>query len=1004
MKCFAFPGSWLFAIWTGFVSCWVWGETAGIDDDKLTDTWIVRTSGYPLESSLLQTWKANDLGSLGNLKGFYILDFSQSELAAHAIESLLEHQENILWFERQKREFNHQPSVIPGTPAEDPRFGDSWHITNAGLSGGKKGEDLNLLPTWDWGIDGTGILVGVVDEGVELDHPDLKANIRQDLSLDLVATGSSKNKLNSDENHGTAVAGIIAADDNLIGSVGVAYGSKIVPVRYLGVTHTDSDSAVALSYQNNLISIYNNSWGPSIGESGNEVALTGASTLGSAALSAGATEGRSGRGNIFVFAAGNNSEKGGNVNYNSWANSRYTIAVAAVGNGGKHVTYSEEGAPILVSAPSGGQSLGVFTTDRSGAFGYNETDDYTNSFSGTSAAAPMVSGVVALLLQSNPGLTWRDVQHILVKSAIQVDHGDEGWKVNAAGLPFNDKYGFGRVDASSAIQTAIKWENVSSEISTSGTRNQYQSIPANGAAIESTITLSRDLKIEHVYVTPSINHSDWGDLKITLISPSGTESLLSEPHTDFTKTYSSWTYTSAQFWDEAAVGTWTLRVEDLGTGGTGSLSKWTLKVFGTAFDEERNLDPIAVSDEVVSTTYPLTIPVLANDFDPDGDPLYIISIYQPSYGEATISENQEIVYTPDESTFQGIDEFGYSLSDGRGGTTDTLVQVIHPGPVAIADQAVVYQNGTVSLPVLANDFDRSNDPLELLSVSIPENGSASIEDSKIRYTPVTDFVGYDDFTYTVTDNKDGNETGSIRVYTSGDPDFALLFDGVNDFVMCETSSAFNITGSITLEASFYLRSYGELGNVGFGRILDRGTYSLLVNGSDHEKYPDHCLVFAATLSNGSTATANTPADTIQLNRWHKVAVSYEGTTVSMFIDGKQVQTGFSFDTAFTGAIASDTTPLYIGENAAGTRAFNGIIDWVRIWNKVLPSSRIITNDLFVDENSREGLVGWFQFNEGVGWQTLESMGNGGSATVSEALWIPKDPSMLATAIESSLSH
>ncbi len=1007
--CFKNPRGLPLACCVGIAALFASAET---DQSQLTDTWIVKTANAPISNSTLMEWKANDRGPLGSLKGFYKIDFSQSELSATEIDALLEKQDGVLWFEREIRDQYQKSKAIIGTPTDDPSFGQAWHITNAGLKNGKKGEDLNLLPTWDWGLDGTGNLIVVIDTGVEMDHPDLEANIRQDLALDKIGTRTTLDDSDTDRSHGTAVAGIIAADDNDIGAVGIAYGAHLIPIRYIGVSHSDAESAEVLSHLNRMVSIYNNSWGPVVGDPDeNLVGMTGSSTLGRMAIAEGVEDGRGGLGSIYVFSGGNDAEAGSNVNYNSWANNRHTIAVAAIGNGGKHASYSEPGAPLLVSAPSGGQSLGIYTTDRTGINGYNTTEDYTSGFSGTSAAAPMVSGVVALMLQANPLLTWRDVQHVLAKTAIKVDSEDEGWKLNAAGLPFNDKYGFGRVDSSAAIQAALAWENVGPEISSTISRSPNQSIPINGTPMETSVTLSKDMRIEHVVATPTINHTNWGDLRITLISPSGTESLLAEPHTDAIGNYTSWNYSSVQFWDESSQGTWTLRIEDLGDEGFGSLTRWSLRVYGSELDDERNLDPIAAADQYVTTEFPATLPVLSNDSEPDGDSLFIVSLYQPEFGELEIDENENLVYTPDEESFLGIDQFGYTLSDGKGGSSDTLVNITHPGPVAISDQAVVVESGTVSIPVLLNDFDRSEDAIALVSVETPENGTTAIEEDGVRYSPDSGFIGFEDFSYTITDNNHGEKSGKIRVFTSGDPDFAMLFDGVNDYVKFEHNDAFNISTTITIEASFYLRSYGENGNVGFGRIIDRDTYSLLVNGEEHTKYPDHSMVFAIELPSGATAVANTAENTIQLNRWYKVAVTYDGSSVKFYIDGQQVKTHFDFTddegnvlTPFIGPIATKEAELYIGENAAGTRGFDGIIDWERIWNKVLTPTQVSNYDLFIDESERGGLVGWFQFNEGFGWETLESIGNGGMGTIHEALWVPKDPSMLSAAIAVSESQ
>src|SRR5690606_22059843 len=198
---------------------------------------------------------------------------------------------------------------------------------------------------------------------------------------------------------------------------------------------TDANEASALSYQRQVIDIYNNSWGPS--DSG--TVLGGPGPLTSEALADSIANGRGGLGSIYVWAGGNGAEYGDNVNADGYANSRYTIAVAASTNYGTRASYSEYGSPLLVNAPSHGGSAAITTT------AYGSTGCNT-SFGGTSSAAPLVAGVVALMLEANPSLTWRDVQHILVQTAEKNAPGDSGWFNNGAGLHFNHAFGFGRVD------------------------------------------------------------------------------------------------------------------------------------------------------------------------------------------------------------------------------------------------------------------------------------------------------------------------------------------------------------------------------------------------------------------------------------------------------------------------------------------------------------------------------------------------------------------------------
>jgi subtilisin family serine protease len=349
----------------------------------------------------------------------------------------------------------------------DPYLQFQWHLINYGqLVGGADasflrgvpGEDINIEGAWDFAT-GAGVQIGIVDTGVEMDHPDLADNVRTDLAVNLSGGGN-----NLVSGHGTAVAGLAAGvGNNGIGTTGVAYEADIVPIRLFsgdpeGSFVTDSSVAQSLIYQFQQVDIYNHSWGL-VPENPRQMIDLGPLSL--TALRNSVLFGRDRKGSIHVVAAGNDGT-GTSAQYDGFNNSRYTISVTAVDHDGigpnedgTETIYPESGPNVLVSAPSGSVSLtvirdtglgsGIWTTDLVGNNGYNqgpdnnglETDndyfpdlDYASRFSSTSAAAPIVSGVIALMLDVNPNLTYRDVQHILVRASRQSNPDDASWQVN----------------------------------------------------------------------------------------------------------------------------------------------------------------------------------------------------------------------------------------------------------------------------------------------------------------------------------------------------------------------------------------------------------------------------------------------------------------------------------------------------------------------------------------------------------------------------------------------
>jgi subtilisin family serine protease len=475
----------------------------------------------------------------------------------------------------------------------DPLYINQWHLHNTGINGpgGIAGNDVNAEVAWDIAT-GAGVNIGVIDDGVDMDHPDLIANIKTNLSVDIVDGDGDPNPGIFD-GHGTAVAGLAAATgNNGIGVAGVAFEAGIGAIRLITDSPiTAQQIAKAERFQANVtggIDIYNNSWGPAA-DNPSFGFLRALEPIEAGAFELGVQTGRSGRGSIFLFSAGNGNCEGADVNRNGLANSRYTIAVAASGSRGEHTYYSTPGAAILVNAPvsSGscefGDAQATTSTDVVGPRGF-VTGDYTNIFNGTSAASPIVAGAVALMLEVRPDLTWRDVQHILVRTAYDNDFEHSGWIANGAGFTFNHLYGHGRVDAGAAVKTARTWTLVpASQPAATASASTQLSIPDfSGAGASQTLTLTTHPQFvaEHVELTANIAHTFRGDLEIVLVSPSGTNSVMMKANNDPSDNYSNWTMMSTACWGENPNGVWTLRLFDVFPGDTGALQSWTLTVHG----------------------------------------------------------------------------------------------------------------------------------------------------------------------------------------------------------------------------------------------------------------------------------------------------------------------------------------------------------------------------------------------------------------------------------------
>ncbi|MDW8349745.1 MAG: S8 family serine peptidase [Verrucomicrobiae bacterium] len=531
----------------------------------------------------------------------------------------------------------------------DPLVSQQWHIKNTGSSGAVAGMDANVENVWGTfggsGTRGQGIRIGIVDDGVQYTHPDISPNY--DTATDYDWNDATPNDAAPDvtaDFHGTACAGVAAArGHNSTGVTGVAPEATLVGLRLLGDFFDDLDTANAINYLINsgatTIPIKSNSWGPD--DDGQTKEAPGPLTQ--AAFQNAVTNGRGGKGTILVWAAGNGGgPEQDNSNYDGFANSIYTIAVAAMSDQGKRASYSERGANLVVTAPSSSSGRpGIVTTDLVGNNGYNyagvigELSDrsYTNDFGGTSSATPVVSGVCALILQTNPNLGWRDVQEILMKTATKNDPSDPEWITNAAGFNFNHNYGAGLVNAQAAVALAATWTNLPPATSQTASNSTTGSIPDNSTTgITRTFTLPTNLRVEHVTVTVNITHARRGQLAIELISPQGTISRLAEKHSDTNPNYTNWTFMTVRNWGENSIGTWTLIVKDLTAGITGTFQNATLTIYGT------HTGPVNQPPQIISASVSPTSPAFPDQTlitsvsasDPEGNPITFSYQWQSS--------------------------------------------------------------------------------------------------------------------------------------------------------------------------------------------------------------------------------------------------------------------------------------------------------------------------------------------------------------------------------------
>jgi subtilisin family serine protease len=438
--------------------------------------------------------------------------------------------------------------------------------------------DINVTPAWNNDWTGQGVKVANIDDGVEVTHPDLVPNLDLTNSFDFDVNSTDPVHKLDFEGHGTCTAGIMAArGGNGTGVTGVAPYATVAGLRAgftTGAANLSSQLAAATLFRSSgdsrEIRVKNHSYGP--GSPFVDVSLEYAALTDSVAS-----------GTIHCFAAGNGrGSSAQDSGKRMTATHPDVIAVGAIDLTGTFASYSNFGANLTCVAPSKNGNLpAIISTDRLGDLGYNGVTGNNNygEFGGTSAATPLVAGVMALLKQSNPSADGRLARHLIARTARVVNAADTssasdgGWRTNAAGFKFNPNFGFGLMDAGALMTLAQKWTGTTPRlVLDSGEIPVNRVIPDNNATgINGSATFSTPQRIEGVRVRIRSTHPRRGHLIIRLTSPSGYGTRICAGSSSDTAPDMDWTFLALPQFGEIGNGTWTVNVRD---GLAGSEGTW----------------------------------------------------------------------------------------------------------------------------------------------------------------------------------------------------------------------------------------------------------------------------------------------------------------------------------------------------------------------------------------------------------------------------------------------
>ncbi|XP_070761518.1 proprotein convertase subtilisin/kexin type 7 [Enoplosus armatus] len=554
-------------------------------------------------------------GQIGQLEGHYLMcsvkpgTGSVAGIWSKSVQpgDVLAAHPHVLWHSQERVLSRSKRSMA----FNDPRYPKQWHLHND-LN---KSMDINVTGVWERNITGRGVTVVVVDDGVEHTHQDIQPNYSPEGSYDLNSNDPDPmphSDVRSDNHHGTRCAGEIAAvPNNSFCAVGVAYGSKVAGIRVLDGPLTDSLEAIAFNKHYQVNDIYSCSWGPD----DDGLTVDGPHPLGKAALQHGVIAGRQGFGSIFVVASGNGGQYNDNCNYDGYANSIYTITVGAVDEKGRMPFYAEECASMLaVTFSSGGSKLrSIVTSDWSVQPGTGCTEGHT----GTSAAAPLAAGMVALMLQVRPCLSWRDIQHIIAFTATKCDDSAD-WRMNGAGFHHSHQHGFGLLNAWRLVNAAKVWESVPFLVSyqSSVIKEEASILTYPDELIRTWNVSAADLRqsgmetLEHVAITVTITHPCRGNVEIVLVCPSGMTSVIGARRAIDRDPagYQDWTFSTVRCWGETAEGQYTLKISDHKPlpeqcAAAGVLKQWALTLYGSSMSDSEVKDRQRLVEEAMSGKY-----------------------------------------------------------------------------------------------------------------------------------------------------------------------------------------------------------------------------------------------------------------------------------------------------------------------------------------------------------------------------------------------------------------
>jgi VCBS repeat-containing protein len=673
------------------------------------------------------------------------------------------------------------------------------------------------------GVWGDGVKVAVIDTGIDYIHddpddtpyvvdPEFLHNYKG--GYDFVNNDSDPM---DDNGHGTHVAGILAAEKNGYLVSGVAPHVDLYGLKILDASGNGDESNLILALQWSIdhgMNVVNMSLGTHTNVPAMQTAVENAAAAG-----------------IILVAASGNTVTINDLLFGcpvaypaaypqvlSTTFTNTNNALTGLSCTGPEVDFASPGDNIISPVPIG-------PCQNCDPHGYK-------ALSGTSMASPHLAGAVALLLsagitdQGAPGLM-DDIKNQLCSTATV------GFGVNSTPIPTSDPryakyFGCGVINVSAAVLPLL---SADAPVANDDTATTAEDTPFAVPVLANDTDPNGD-----TLVVTGASDPPHGTAAVQ-----GNGTVLYTPDANYNGA-DSFTYT----------------ISDGSHTDTGSVAVTVTP---------SNDAPVAVDDTVTATNgAPQNVAVLANDTDIDGDALSVTAVTTPGHGTAVIQPDSSITYTPT-AGYQGSDGFDYTASDGHGGTdvghVSATVIASNAPPDAVNDTAIVGEDASVDIAVLANDTDADGNPLTVTAVGAASHGTTSLNaNGSVHYVPAANYNGPDSFSYTIQDTAAATDSATVNVTVTPVNDQPVA---VNDAVSVneDTSTAINVVANDTDADGDTLTPVSTGGSpAGTVAINGNGTiqYSPPLNYSGSDSF-----TYTESDGHGGSATATVSVTVVAVN-------------------------------------------------------------------------------------------------------------------------------------------